>query len=317
MNWFYAENDQPRGPFDDDAWSALIAAGTIRPETLVWRDGLEHWTRFAQVASLPSAPVVLPPVLVSPVETVPETPEEFAARIAEKDYRVDIASCLGRSWDLLRAHLWALVGATLVIYAIIFGGSNLPVIGIAMPLAFNGVFMGGLFAFFLKTMRGENPEFSELFGGFLSGVFGQLALKTLVSTIVMIACLSPGMIALVVTGAVRPSGAVNPETLDSAASLASLGLLLIGAIPACYYGFCWSFAVPLIIDRRMKFWPAMKLSHDKVLQHPWRVSVLLIAAGLAAGLGVFGLCIGIVFTLPLYVGALAWLYADVFDEPAA
>ncbi|MEA3188488.1 MAG: hypothetical protein QOD99_2318 [Chthoniobacter sp.] len=314
MTWFYAENDQQRGPFDHAAWRALIAEGKVTAETLVWHEGLDHWTRYgtlsAQGSTLPA-----PDPEELPLPDLPhETPEQFMERISAKDYEVDIGACMRRSWDLLRAHFWPLVGATLLTYAIIAGGSNLPCIGVVMPLAFSGVFAAGLYAFFLRSIRGNNPEFSELFCGFHSAVLGQLALKTFVTAVVMMICFAPGIIGLAVSGAITPHGDLDPENIESVGALVGLGLLLLGAMPAFYLAFCWVFALPLIIDRGLKWWPAMKLSYMKVHLHPWKVSVLLIVAGLAGVAGGIALCVGIVFTLPLYVGAISWLYLDIFDE---
>jgi RsiW-degrading membrane proteinase PrsW (M82 family) len=43
MNWFYMDGDKQYGPVDDGAAKALIAAGSITPVTLVFREGTENW----------------------------------------------------------------------------------------------------------------------------------------------------------------------------------------------------------------------------------------------------------------------------------
>ena len=43
MKWYYAVGQQQQGPLDDAQFDALIAAGTITPETLVWREGQANW----------------------------------------------------------------------------------------------------------------------------------------------------------------------------------------------------------------------------------------------------------------------------------
>jgi len=70
----------------------------------------------------------------------------------------------------------------------------------------------------------------------------------------------------------------------------------------------------LIVDKGMPFWPAMKLSRHKVLQHPWRVSVLLVAAGLVGSMGVFFFFFGIFLTLPLYFLIVLRLYETIFNH---
>jgi len=51
MSWYYADNNERRGPIEEAAFQALVNAGTIKPDTLVWRDGLADWVPYSQAAS--------------------------------------------------------------------------------------------------------------------------------------------------------------------------------------------------------------------------------------------------------------------------
>lgn len=51
MSWYYAENNERRGPIEDAAFQTLVASGTIKPDTLVWRDGLSDWVPYSQAGS--------------------------------------------------------------------------------------------------------------------------------------------------------------------------------------------------------------------------------------------------------------------------
>ncbi len=68
MTWYYALGNERQGPVDDAALDRLIAAGTVTPDTLVWRAGMADWQPLAQArpraASLPT-PVVPPPPAAS------------------------------------------------------------------------------------------------------------------------------------------------------------------------------------------------------------------------------------------------------------
>jgi len=44
MNWYYAQGDQRQGPVSDSELDALIAAGTVNENTLVWKEGMANWT---------------------------------------------------------------------------------------------------------------------------------------------------------------------------------------------------------------------------------------------------------------------------------
>lgn len=50
MQWFYANNGQRSGPVSDAEFQALVSAGTIGPETLVWRQGMANWQPYRDVA---------------------------------------------------------------------------------------------------------------------------------------------------------------------------------------------------------------------------------------------------------------------------
>ena len=77
------------------------------------------------------------------------------------------------------------------------------------------------------------------------------------------------------------------------------------------------FSIPLIVDKDLAFWPAMKLSRAKVLQHPWRIGVLAVCAGVLGTLGILGFFIGIIFTLPLNYLVMLALYEEIFNPPTS
>jgi uncharacterized membrane protein len=41
--WRYVQNGQPAGPVETSALQALLANGTVGPETLVWKEGMAKW----------------------------------------------------------------------------------------------------------------------------------------------------------------------------------------------------------------------------------------------------------------------------------
>jgi uncharacterized RDD family membrane protein YckC len=63
MNWFYAEAEQQKGPVNEDEFQRLIAAGTIQPTTLVWRDGMANWAPLSTVQPNVNPPPFAPPPL--------------------------------------------------------------------------------------------------------------------------------------------------------------------------------------------------------------------------------------------------------------
>ena len=43
--WSFANREKPIGPFSESRMHALLEAGEIRPDTLVWRVGMPEWAR--------------------------------------------------------------------------------------------------------------------------------------------------------------------------------------------------------------------------------------------------------------------------------
>lgn len=61
MNWYYAAGGQQQGPVDDAQLDALIAAGTVRPDTLVWREGLANWQPLREARPMGAAAAAATP----------------------------------------------------------------------------------------------------------------------------------------------------------------------------------------------------------------------------------------------------------------
>ena len=51
-SWFYASNGQQQGPFPEAQLRDLITRGTIRPDTLVWTEGMSGWQRAGEIPGL-------------------------------------------------------------------------------------------------------------------------------------------------------------------------------------------------------------------------------------------------------------------------
>lgn len=54
--WYFGENGQQIGPLDEAAVRQAIQQGRVTRQTLVWREGMEHWTPFAAVPELSTMP---------------------------------------------------------------------------------------------------------------------------------------------------------------------------------------------------------------------------------------------------------------------
>lgn len=264
---------QQYGPVSAEQMRRWIAENRVNAQTLVQAEGAQEWKplstfpEFADAFPAQAPPTSSPPPFSAP----PPKPdaEALAAAILARDYRVEIGSCVSRSWNLLTRHFWLIVGAYFVLGLV---ASTVPLI--------RGVCMGGLYFLLLKLIRGERARFGDAFAGF-SLAFLPLFLAGLVSGL-----------------------------------LTAIGLLLC-LVPGIYLAVAWVFTLPLVIDKKLDFWPAMELSRKVVTRHWWVILGLLLVNFLVILVGLAVCCIGVYVALPVAFGALAYAYEDIFGRQAA
>jgi hypothetical protein len=66
-SWFYLEEGKQIGPTDAAGLRRLATAGTLRPDTLVWKDGLAEWIPASRLNGLFSSTKSVPPPPPRPV----------------------------------------------------------------------------------------------------------------------------------------------------------------------------------------------------------------------------------------------------------
>jgi len=209
-----------------------------------------------------------------------ETPENIAAEYLGRDVEIDIGSALSRAWALVMANLPILGGATLLAWAIGVGLSFIPIIGwVAGPLV-GSILHGGVLYMFIRRIRGEDVELGAMFDGF------------------NIAPL-PLLLAGLLTGV-----------------LTALGMILCIA-PGVYLAVGYLFALPLVIDKKLDFWPAMEVSRQVVTRHWWSMFLFAIVLLLIICLGALACGFGLILAVPVVFAALSFVYEDLFGTKAA
>ena len=359
MNWFYALGGQQQGPVDDGQLDALAAAGTITPDTLVWREGLANWQplRQARPGTGGVPPLAPPPVMAATGAAQPlgadeiqcvecgnrfakdnamqygtvwvcaackprfvqklregaatggalttqtgvyVDPEVLVSEALSRGPTVDIGSCVGRAWELMKANFWLLVGATFVNGLCQGAASGIPVLGYCSGPVLQGPLLGGLYLLYLKLAHGEEGAFGDAFSGFSN--FLQLMLASVVGTVLIYIWFVPGATCLVIG-----IGSEN-ETLMFVGG----GLLLMGTPCALYLGVSWIFSYLLMMDRKYDFWTAFNVSRKVVAKCWWGMFLLLIVLGLLQIVGFLALCLGIFVTMTLLYGGIIYAYEDIF-----
>ena len=141
------------------------------------------------------------------------------------------------------------------------------------------VVLGGLDYMFIRRIRGEVVEVGDVFAGF-NLAFLHLTLAGLVKWL-----------------------------------LTSLGFVLC-ILPGIYLGVGYVFALPLVIDKKMEFWPAMEVSRRVVHHHWWSTFALVIVLALIATVGFLACVVGALVTVPVSSASLMYVYEDLFGQEA-
>jgi len=60
--WYFADGDEERGPVTEAQIRTLIGTGNLKPDDLVWKEGMEDWTPAEEVPGLFAKEAPLPPL---------------------------------------------------------------------------------------------------------------------------------------------------------------------------------------------------------------------------------------------------------------
>jgi hypothetical protein len=330
------------GPISADVIRQWYAEGRVNGETQVKMEG-GSWlpmSAFPEFAALATQKIEPPPAAPA---TPPPFPTAAAAAagptlVPEDDYELDIGGCIRRGWELVKGDFGVLVGGFLLYFLIIFGLaslSNIPSIGRIFSLIgfiITGPLLGGLFFLYLKAIRGGSAGVGEMFAGF-QRAFLQLFMGHLVRAVASFLCMLPALITSSVViwptlsrsellQALVNHQQLNPQELSSEATqlmqllgqvtamqwMVAGGVWLLCTIPQCYLQISWVFTLPLIIDKEMDFWTAMKTSWRRVNHHWWHVFGVVVVGVLVSTLGLIFCCVGALITVPIAIAALMFAY---------
>ena len=333
---------QEYGPITEADVCKWIAEGRLNEQSLAKTEGeagfraLSTFPEFASaLGTARAAHGVQPPPLPQPVDW------------RSRDYELDIGGCISRGWELFMNHLGILIGSTLL-YGVIFLAVSfflglivtmISLIGFSQEAQQTVTFVfirdvltrivaalvmapmtGGLYYVFIQAIRGQPVGIGELFIGF-QRMFPQLFLGYLVNTFVVIVCFVPyTIIVLSRILPMLPHGQIPPDQLWPvmhqlwAAFLGSFPILLVCMVPNLYLLTSLLFVIPLIIDKEMDVWTAIKTSWRIVHKHWFTVFGLLFVSGLIFLAGVPLCCVGCILTFIISTAAVLCGYETIFGE---
>jgi uncharacterized membrane protein len=222
-----------------------------------------------------------------------------------KRQAVEPVQCLKNGWELIKDQYWLFVGIAAV--AALIGG--------AVPLGILlGPMMCGQYLTFFKKRRGEPIEFGTLFKGF--DFFGPSLVATLLHIVPILAIVVPAYFIFYISMVVSMVAQGNSSDPNPAAAFGIMGafmlfwLVVIVAIIFISIGFTFSY--PLIVDRKLQGFDAVKLSFKAAIANFWRLLGMSILSSLLSIGGVLLCYVGIFLVFPIVYASVASAYEQVF-----
>ncbi len=215
---------------------------------------------------------------------------------------VDPIECIKAGWELVKPHYWLFVGMAFIAYAI----------GQAVPLILMGPMMAGFYFVLFAARRREPIEFAALFKGF--EFFGPSLVATLLHMLPVMAIIIPTYLLFYVSifvAAAAQSQSQNPAGMLGVFFTFFLVMIVIFVlIIIISVGF--TFAYPLIVDRRLNGLDAVKLSFKAGLANFWRLLGMMLLTGVMVTVGMAFCIVGMFLVLPISYAAIAAAYEQVF-----
>ena len=216
---------------------------------------------------------------------------------------VQPVECIKAGWELVKDQYWLFVGMCAVGW----------LIGAAVPLGILlGPMMSGLYLTYFKRRRGEPIEFGLLFKGF--DFFGPSLIATLLHVVPIIAIVLPAYIlfyVMLIVSMAAQGNDQNPATIFVIMGMFGLFWLFV-LLVVIFISIGFTFAYPLIVDRKLQGFDAVKLSFKAAMPNFWRLLAMALLTSLLSVGGALLCYVGVFLVFPIAYGAVACAYEQVF-----
>ncbi len=226
--------------------------------------------------------------------------------LGDRDYTVNSGEWIGRGWAMFKQDAGPFIGFLVVVALINFVLAIIPFIGQIASSVISPILNAGFLIYGFKILREQSRTFSDFFDGFSQ--FGDLFLFALVSGLIASLPVLPGAIVMGIAGAMAENGGEPSPMMMSIGGL----LILIGLAPSIYLSIGYSMGMPLIIDRRVQFWPAMEMSFKVIKKHWWGIFGFSLLLGLLNIAGALLCLLGLLVTVPVSMCAIVYAYSQIF-----
>lgn len=310
------------GPVSTEQIRAWIAAGRANLDTKAKVVGTDAWQRLGDFVEFNGSAVLpgVPPMGATPTPVRAAGPIDIAAYANDLSSRsgpLDMGDAIGAAFKLWTSNFFPLVGVTFLILLIQLILGLIPFLGTLSRLLLTGVFLGGLYYYYLGKYRGEPRQLGDAFAGF-SKAFVQLMLAGLVSGLllgaILFVCMLPLFPFFFQMSKQMQAGNFDFSGLPQLGALA-VGAIFVGGIIAVYLTVSWSMTYALVIDQGLNFWSALEVSRRVVGRQWFRVFIVQLVIGFITCLGLLLLLVGVIFTLPLPLAANTAIYERLCNPP--
>jgi uncharacterized membrane protein len=215
---------------------------------------------------------------------------------------VDPVECIKAGWEVVKPQYWLFVGMCFIAYAI----------SQAVPLILMGPMLCGLYLAFFKVRRREPIEFGTMFKGF--DFFGPSLVAMVLHAIPILVIIVPTYLLFYVSlfVAIAAQGqSDNPAGVLGVFFTFFLVIIVIFVV-IIIISVGFTFALPLIVDRRLGGLDAVKLSFKAGMANFWRLLAMMLLTGVMNIVGAAFCIVGMFLVLPITYAAIAAAYEQVF-----
>ena len=209
--------------------------------------------------------------------------------------------CFKEGFELIKDQYWILFAVTLV--GAVIGGASLYVL--------LGAMMCGIFDCYIRKIDGETVQFETLFKG-LDYFKPSLLLVAVIilPTIVVMALIYVPIIVAVAMG----SKLSEDELITMFVGFGAVDLIVV-VLMTCFHTLMM-FSFPLLVDRKLSAWAAVKTSARAVWKNLGGVAGLIGVGILINLLGALACGVGAYFTVPIVLAGNVVAYRKLFPRDA-
>lgn len=348
MLWYYEKDDQQNGPVSEGALLDLISRGELKPENLVWKEGMSDWARasvvlpeaFRRTASVtsgvsPSGETNCPTcgalvaadrlIPAGDSQICPACKDEYAQGLREGLRQpVRRAGARGTGGQSENSELrtmaretlagaWGMAVLVTFLYQLLQQiAAFVPIIGTVIQWAIAGPLALGFMAYYVGLHRGESVEVGTLFNGFSR--FGQglgiyFITAVLVGLVAMAAAIPGGVMILL---------AYNGHPIPEESPL-FIGGVFVAVIPALVAGFYMYLRYALVYYiandyPELGVMGSIKRSVDLMQGRKGKFFALMMSFIGWHFLGLLAFGIGLLWSMTYMWAAFAAFYDDIGEE---